>query len=215
MEYDNSVLEYYDQPPQIKLLYSSKNGKRVGVLHTPDFFVIRQSSAGWEEWKTVESLKQLSCKMPERYQLENNDCWRCPPGEKFAENLGLYYRLRTDAEINWILQRNLYFLSDYFFFNTATVPINKREQIIKVVSQNPGIFLDDLLDLSNNYDDVFRLIADQSIYIDLSSFTLTEGTERIPVYIDKKSSEALKEKENIKSYNRLVNDSLSVINQGE
>lgn len=40
MEYDSDVLEYYDQPPSIKLNYKSKNERNVGVWHTPDFFVL-------------------------------------------------------------------------------------------------------------------------------------------------------------------------------
>jgi len=52
MEHDASVLEYYDQPPPIKLDYESAAGKNLGVIHTPDFFVIRDAEAGWEEWKT-------------------------------------------------------------------------------------------------------------------------------------------------------------------
>ena len=35
LEYDESVLEYYDQAPSIKLDYRSADGKRLGVLHTP------------------------------------------------------------------------------------------------------------------------------------------------------------------------------------
>src|SRR5450755_2890155 len=41
LEHDADVLEYYDQPPSIKLDYESANGKRLGVLHTADYFVLR------------------------------------------------------------------------------------------------------------------------------------------------------------------------------
>ncbi|MBI2569295.1 MAG: TnsA endonuclease N-terminal domain-containing protein [Candidatus Schekmanbacteria bacterium] len=50
-EYDEDVLEYYDQPPPIKLRYETDKRKQIGVIHTPDFFVIRGQTAGWEEWK--------------------------------------------------------------------------------------------------------------------------------------------------------------------
>lgn len=53
MEYDPDVLEYYDQPSGIKLSYQALSGRKVGVLHTPDFFVLRQKSTGFEEWKTL------------------------------------------------------------------------------------------------------------------------------------------------------------------
>ena len=88
MEYDCSVLEYYDQPEAIKLLYTAKNGRNVGVLHTPDFFVLRTGSAGWEEWKTDRELERLTVKMPHRYQLGADKKWRCPPGEKYSSKYG-------------------------------------------------------------------------------------------------------------------------------
>ena len=56
LEHDGDVLEYYDQPPAIKLDYQSAAGRRLGVLHTADYFVIRENSAGWEECKTQEEL---------------------------------------------------------------------------------------------------------------------------------------------------------------
>jgi putative transposase len=81
MEYDADVLEYWDQPPSIKLDYRSPAGRRLGVLHTPDFFVIRQNSAGWEEWKAVEDLRQLAEHNPNRYCLDNDGQWRSRPGK--------------------------------------------------------------------------------------------------------------------------------------
>ncbi len=45
MEHDAEVLEFYDQAIQIKLSYEGPGGKRLGVLHTPDFFVIRTTMA--------------------------------------------------------------------------------------------------------------------------------------------------------------------------
>jgi len=99
MEHDGDVLEYYDQPPSIQLAYEAANGKRLAVWHTPDFFVIRKSSAGWEECKVASELKKLAEKSPNRYQQEDGR-WRCPPGEAHAAQFGLYYRFRSSAEIN-------------------------------------------------------------------------------------------------------------------
>ena len=36
-------------------------------MHTPDYFVIRQDAAGWEECKTSEDLEKLAIKSPHRY----------------------------------------------------------------------------------------------------------------------------------------------------
>lgn len=77
-EYDLATLEYYDQPPQIKLTYQAKNGRKVGVWHTPVYFDLRR----WywvEEWKLELELTHLGEKMPHRY-IKNEKRWRCPPG---------------------------------------------------------------------------------------------------------------------------------------
>src|SRR6516165_4626864 len=89
MEHDATVLEYFDQPPPIKLDYDSVAGKRMRVQHTPDFFVIRREEAGWEEWKTEEELRRLNVRNPNRYVPGSDDPWRCPPGHAYAEQLGL------------------------------------------------------------------------------------------------------------------------------
>src|SRR3954447_25910923 len=47
-EHDPATLEFYDQPPPIKLVYQAANGRRVGVRHTPDYFVIRADAVGWD-----------------------------------------------------------------------------------------------------------------------------------------------------------------------
>ena len=49
MERDDDVLEFYDQPTRIQLQYRARSGRKTTQWHTPDFFVIRQSSAGFEE----------------------------------------------------------------------------------------------------------------------------------------------------------------------
>src|SRR5258708_12189964 len=49
LEHDQEVLEYYDQPTTIKLRYQSRGGRALGVMHTPDFFVLRPGEAHWAE----------------------------------------------------------------------------------------------------------------------------------------------------------------------
>src|SRR5262245_55854632 len=66
-EHDAHVLEYYDQPPAIRLAYRSRNGRHLGVWHTPDFFVLREDAAGWEECKTEAHLLVLAEQSPARY----------------------------------------------------------------------------------------------------------------------------------------------------
>ena len=178
MEHAVNVLEYYDQPPSIKLLYASPSGKPLAVLHTPDFFVIRENEAGWEEWKTEEDLHRLGERSPNRYQWHEGR-WRCPPGEAHAHPFGLFYRVRSSKEIHWTYQRNIQFLEDYLRFDPAILPLTSeaRERILAYANALPGISLEELLERSaeiSTPDDIYRLIAAGYLYVDLDASALAE-----------------------------------------
>lgn len=145
MEHDPQTFEFYDQPPSIKLEYRANNGKNVGVLHTPDFFVLQTEFVGWEEWKHEDELPKLAEKMPNRYVLDAEGQWRCLPGERYAEQYGLRYRVRSSAELDWQFLRNLTFLEDYFRDDCPAVDPAVAEKISRLVNENPGITLDELL----------------------------------------------------------------------
>ena len=126
MEHAPAVVEYWDQPPPIKLTYRTPAGRAIGVLHTPDFFVLRTDAAGWEEWKLEDDLRRLAERQPQRYCRTAEGRWRCPPGEAYAQAYGLSYQLRSSAEINWVFQRNMLFLEDYLRAAPARDPTGGR-----------------------------------------------------------------------------------------
>ena len=174
LEHDPDVLEYFDQPPTFKLDYESADGKRMGVLHTADFFVIRGNSAGWEECKTEEDLTQLSRKNPHRYVVRESR-WACPPGEVYAAALGLCYRVRSSREIDWVFQRNIQFLEDYLRAERS-VPAKARELALARAGAGPELSLEDLLAASPviSPDDIYSMIATGILYVDLHRAPLTE-----------------------------------------
>jgi putative transposase len=177
MEHDDSVEEFYDQPPTIKLDYLSAEGRHLGVMHTPDFFVIRQDTAGWEEWKTEEELVRLAQKSPHRYELENGNRWRCPPGEEYARPLGLYYRVRSSGEINWVFQRNIQFLEDYLRSDSVPISSLVRERLLAYVLAWPGASLRRLLEDCAGIaapDDIYSSITTSELYVDLAAAALAE-----------------------------------------
>jgi putative transposase len=185
LEHDEDVLEFYDQPPQIKLDYQASNGRKLGIFHTPDFFVIRTNSAGWEECKTEQELKKLAEKNPNRYFRSEDNQWTCPPGEKYAHQFGLYYRIRSDSEINWVLQRNLQFLEDYYRAEYLAVEEAIAQSVFSIVSSQPGIILAELLNQPTGAksDDIYTLIVKEQIYVNLNAAPLAEP-ERCPVFRD-------------------------------
>lgn len=188
MEYSSQVIEYWDQPMSIKLKYKSLSGRTTGVLHTPDFFVLRADSAGWEEWKLEEDLQRLIKSQPNRYRRTGDGSWRCPPGEEYARDFGLYYRLRSSAEINWVFQRNLIFLEDYLRTESATVSPTVEQALCQSVVTKPGVTLQELLRQDwAAPDEIYSLIATGSVYIDLEAVPLAEPA-RARVFADRETA---------------------------
>jgi putative transposase len=191
MEHSPDVLEYYDQPPSIPLAYEASSGKRLAVMHTPDYFVIQKGAAGWHECKHKDDLEKLGSKNPKRY-FNNEGTWRCPPGEAYAEKFGFYYRLRSSEEIDWTLQRNIQYLEDYWRFDVPAVAPTSYEAVQAAVAATPGLVLSELLrriDGIANRDDVYRLIATGSLFVDLRAKGLMEP-EKVRVFPNHESAEA-------------------------
>jgi len=185
MEHDPLTLEFYDQPPSIVLDYNSAKGKRLCVRHTPDFFVLREDFAGWEEWKTEEDLKRLTEHNPNRYCQEAS--WHCPPGERYATQFGLSYQVRCAKEIHWRLQRNILFLHDYLHADPEAIDGATRERILACARIVPAISLADLIRQTAEFatpDDIYLLIAGGRLYVDLNGEPLVEPA-KVRVFQDR------------------------------
>lgn len=191
MEFDDNVLEYYDQPPSLKVTYyHSKHGKdkKMGYLYTPDFFVIEKNRAYWVEWKTEEQLINLSQEKPNRYFKENGQ-WMFAPGINYANELNLEFQVRSSADINWKLQRNLTFLEDYIVKEYVSES-QRVSRIKEIILASPGLTLLELIQSSEGQysaDDIYALIAKDIIFIDLYNTVITEP-ENVKVFLNKEQS---------------------------
>jgi putative transposase len=177
MEHNPDVLEYYDQPTSLKLEYRSASGRSVSALHTPDFFLIKGTGAGFEEWKTEDDLLRLAREKPNRYRFSTESGWICPPGIAQVSSLGLSYRVRSDQEIDWTYQRNIHFLEDYLGGDPQAVSDQVSCAVQRWIAANTAGTLADLFTLSDgvaSHDDIYSLIAQGDIHIDLSSALLVE-----------------------------------------
>src|SRR5258708_19423790 len=175
MERDDDVLEYYDQPTRIQLQYCARSGRKTTQWHTPDFFVIRPTSAGFEEWKPVTALDQLAVTMPERYQSEPSGGWRCPPGESAAQAHGLYYRVRTNEQIHPLVIQNLKFLQD-FWIHPYAVPSEQEAQVLTLLTTVPGITVRQLTSTCPDLpvDVLWAMLTDHRLFTDLSASSLMQ-----------------------------------------
>ncbi len=190
MEHDPQVLAFYDQPPPLKLTYLAPSGRRVGVLHTPDFFVLRVDSICWEEWKLEAELERLAEVMPARY-VRSSTGWSCPPGEAVAAAWGFAYRVRSSAEIDWVFQRNFQFLADYLHPTCPSVAPAVTARVLARVAAQPGISLAELLANAEGWssDQIYTLLAHDALGIDLHTAPLAEP-ERVAIFPDRLSAQS-------------------------
>ncbi len=176
-EHDDDVLEIWDQPSSIPLEYLDKRGHLQRPMHTADYFVFRYRECGWVECKPAQELLKQAEKRPNRYRLDEQGVWRCPPGEAFAAKYGLTYQVWSSDQINWAVQDNSLFLEDYYQdLERLNIPELTLEVLYRLVEEHPGITLADLHEASPNVpaDLINIAIAKHALYVDLSRYRLSE-----------------------------------------
>lgn len=189
-DHDLNTHEFYDQPPKIKLQYRNMEGKLITAMHTADYFILADSYTGWIECKTEEHLIKLSVSNPERYARDAQGIWHCPPGESYAASQGLGYKVRSSAENDWVLLRNLVFLSDYMDID-CPVPTAEELQIAKsLFRQKPWMPLIEVVraDDQLSADAVYKMIVDGHLHFPIYSSPISE-IEYAIIYRDELSAE--------------------------
>jgi len=153
-ERDDDVIEFYDQPFPIKLSWESLNLQRiVSYFTTPDFFIIRRDgTAGWEECKPEEKLVELAKKSRRFVQMADGS-WSSPAGEEYAASLGLYYRVRTSAEIDYTVLRNISYLFEYMRDDKTEIPEETVCRVKSIVAAFQGITLSELYAKLEGYNE--------------------------------------------------------------
>ena len=178
-----AVLEVWDQPPSIQLEYQDRRGRTQRPLHTADYFLFRYKEAGWVECKPTQELIRQARTRPNRYQLDEQGKWRCPPGEAYAAKHGLFYEVYASDQINWAAQDNWLFLEDYYQdLDRLQVAETDIDILSRIVREQPGILLSDLLLQAEgmNTDAVNIAIAKHVLYVDLAIHRLSEPWRAMP-----------------------------------
>lgn len=175
-EFDDDVLELYSQPTDNPLPYITKIGKTKIVFKTADLFELRQDSAGWVEWKKEDQLLVLAGKNPDRYSRDEHGCWHFRPGEQFAEEHGLFYVVRTEADVDPVRFENYVLLEDYLRDETPSVPDDRKDAFVGLVEGNPGVLLSEVFKSlpKLSVDEAFTLIAQRAVFVDLGAADLAQ-----------------------------------------
>ena len=212
-EYDDDVLEYWDQPYQFTLKFSP-NGKRFNTIsYVPDFLVLRTNSVSFEEWKPEKTLIKRAEKYSYRYIKDESGKWQDVLAHERCKQLGFNFCVRTDSEIDWTRYRNLKYLGKYlddYRGKKYMVDEEIQDHIKQLVKSHPGISLSQVLEKIEfgTIDDLNALIATEQIYVDLSAVSLTEQ-QKVNLFRDKATAQAYITAN--ANYSEPVNSSLQTI----
>lgn len=174
-EHDPDTHEFYDQPSSVKLSYINGGGRKVSHYSTPDFFLIQQDWMGWVECKPEEKLLESHASGSERYVPDEKGDWCCPPGKAYASQYGLGFKVMSSKEINWVLVRNLEFLSDYLDPGCPPPSQSTCMAIYQYFGGERWILLQRLLEQDGmSADHVLAMIAYGGLIVDMERELLSE-----------------------------------------
>lgn len=176
-EDEPAVLEFYDQPCQLKVPHKARDNRVMGVSYTPDFLVVRLENDDLDrtvtftlvEWHPEEDLRKKLLKCPDRYEVTAQGQWLDRAVEGLTQSMGLQFAIRTERDVPAVLVRNIQMLSDYCVADPAMVNSKLRTNAIELVRAQPGITLESLLDQvpTLTIDDAFAVIAQRAVWVDL------------------------------------------------
>lgn len=188
-EFDPNTYEFWDQPQKLKITYVAKNGKQVTHLTTSDYFLLQEGFAGWVECKTEQHLQQSLDSGSQLFIKDEQGRWRCPAGEAAAAEFGLKFIVRSSAQNNPTLVRNLGFLDDYLDSRCPAVSVDEAKSILEAFKTSAWYEVKSLIDAGFNPDHIYKMLADQQLYFDINSQLLAR-THLTLIYRDRAAYEA-------------------------
>ena len=183
-EHTAAIAALLDQPPAVRLHYALADGRRQPYWQTPDFLIIGDGLFRLVQCKTEADLRKLSARNPDRWVQEPSGRWRFPPGEEAAKELGFAFEVISDADIRPAYTANLPFLSRYLGSETADPDPAAVAGIRHRLEERPGITLLELIDDGAAADDLYRMVATGTVYVNLEQDRLAD-TDLTRVFPDR------------------------------
>jgi len=163
LEYDKSVLNYYEQPFTIN--YKHNNQQR---RYTPDFLVIRSDKTQVIEVKPYEKYLQIINNEEKKVKYDT--------GSKYCVSHGYEFKIVTDVEIrSGCFFNNIKYL---FAYSRLKVPASKKILVRNyLISSGPSTIATVINELSHNTSDFstyYSYILSLLYYQDISTDLTTE-----------------------------------------
>jgi putative transposase len=175
-DHDKVTHEFYDQPGKVPFRYRNAANRNCAHNSTPDYFIIQEDFIGWVECKTESDLVAKQNQGSPLYVRDADGKWRCPPGEDYAHEYGLGFKVRSSSENPDVYLRNLKYLSDYWGEGRGRPDEREIRAVLAVFDNKPWIRLDELKNAvdPNLINAVHKMIVDGDIYVNLQTDLMCE-----------------------------------------
>ncbi|HLX33817.1 MAG TPA: DDE-type integrase/transposase/recombinase [Candidatus Limnocylindrales bacterium] len=170
-----TVLEFWEQPLELRLSFPGTGGRTVTTRTRVDVLVLEDAGVFVDEWKTDEQMIELASESPGRYQRGEGG-WRSEAAETAAATLGIGFRLRTPAGVPPAVVQNARFLLDYWRSNEL-LPAESLEMVRAAATDAPGLSVAEILRRCPAVapDQLYLAIARGELYADLSCQRLSDA----------------------------------------
>lgn len=171
-EFNDDVLEFWDQPPVIEVVRTDKKGTRRRGIYHPDFLVLRTSGPAVVEIKTENELKKLS-QHPD--WINDDEIYVYRPALTAFMDIGLHFEVISAACINPVRASNYILLVDSRRVSTRPEQ-SLRNSVCEMFVSNAWMRLIDLADFLGLKDmtPFIQMIDDGDLYADLDNELLSE-----------------------------------------
>jgi putative transposase len=176
LEFDDNVLEFYDQCETLRIGKVDKNGRVCSVNYTPDYLVLHKSEGPvLYECKRDEEAHRL-VDTDSNWWMDADRNVHNRPLDTWCEAIGLRGRVMLASSIPAQRVQNLQMLADYYDDDAPAVSQEARERIRSQFAQHPWLTRRQLMtsDEQIQGDDINWMVAHQELWVDLDRQVLAD-----------------------------------------
>lgn len=175
-EYDDEVLEFYDQPVTIPIEIVDKRGRRNRTSCTPDYMTLRRIGITFHEVKPLQELRKLVLKRPTDW-VELDGVFFYRPAESAFRERGCVYQVVAAESLSQRRAHNIKLLLRSRSKSETSDSKKRLDRLVKHVKRYGPLPMDRALDDVGESDSTFAVIAvDRGhLFTDISKCLLSDS----------------------------------------
>jgi len=171
-EYDERVLEIWDQPPPMQILRTDINGRKIKRWYTPDFLILTIDGPIIVEVKSEHAIDVLAKRYPQDWIRRDERSVDYAPAIDAFNEVGIQFKV-------FVFSNELRFLANNLDLmmrsrrHSSSVDLSELEQLFNKSFAWTLYDLKEKLNLTS-YTDLIYLIDNRVLHFDIKSDLLTE-----------------------------------------